>query len=863
VREGEGFFTLHGERALSDGARLLLGKATPCVGRERELGTLQALFTETAEGGTAQAVVVTAPPGVGKSRLAQEFLQALKARGGAVSLWIARGDAQRAGSPFGMLGQALRSACGIRDGEPLHVRQEKLSAEVAARIAPSDRRRVAEFLGEIVGAPFPDDDSLPLRAARRDAQLMAEQLRAAFLDFLRAACGERPVVVLLEDLHWGDRPTVLLFDAALRDPDDYPLFVLAMARPEVREVFPKLWEGRSLCELRLSELGRRAGERLARHVLGQGADAETIARIVRLSEGNAFYLEELIRWTAEGKGPHVPETVVAMVESRLGALDDEARRLLRAASVFGEVFWVGGVAALVGGEARRSGITASLAALVEQEVLLRRRESRFEGEEELAFRHALLREGAYATLTSDDRTLGHRLAGQWLEARGEQDARALAEHFEKGGDWTRAGQHYLRAARQSGWGGDGLGAAALARRGIELPIEGELRVRLLGALCETSIWKPETAASMQREAEELVQVAARGSAPWVQGMMARYAGATVGARIEEVLAVVVELQQAEVAPDAVDSMALALGSAVFALDMMGHTRQADPLLARFEGLMQASADSSPVAMSLLYGCKVMRSDSGFFGSLRDAGKAREMARLGGFRRMDSVGAVFEAIHAWCLGAVEEAERTLRAASLSNTDIGYVSSYRPFALAWLLADRGALREAEACAMEVVALGRDRALPGDEGRGHWILAEVRRRAGDLDSADDEVGAAVATLRAYCPRDLPGALATKAALRLAQGRPDEALAAAEEGMALYGVTGMCSHFFRGAFLRLVHVESLEAAGRRDDARAALAEARARILAVAGPIDDPGYRTSFLESVPENRRTLALAREWLGEGG
>ncbi|HZF50458.1 MAG TPA: protein kinase, partial [Polyangiaceae bacterium] len=238
VREGEGFFTLHGERALSGGARLLLGKATPCVGRERELGTLQALFTETAEGGTAQAVVVTAPPGVGKSRLAQEFLQGLKARGGAVSLWIARGDVQRAGSPFGMLGQALRSACGIRDGEPLHVRQEKLSAEVAARIAPSDRRRVAEFLGEIVGAPFPDEDSLPLRAARRDAQLMAEQLRAAFLDFLRAACGERPVVVLLEDLHWGDRPTVLLLDAALRDKEDHPLFVLAMARPEVREVFP-------------------------------------------------------------------------------------------------------------------------------------------------------------------------------------------------------------------------------------------------------------------------------------------------------------------------------------------------------------------------------------------------------------------------------------------------------------------------------------------------------------------------------------------------------------------------------------------------------------------------------------------------
>ncbi|HZF54961.1 MAG TPA: serine/threonine-protein kinase PknK, partial [Polyangiaceae bacterium] len=489
--------------------------------------------------------------------------------------------------------------------------------------------------------------------------------------------------------------------------------------------------------------------------------------------------------------------------------------------------------------------------------------SRFEGEEELAFRHALLREGAYATLTSDDRTLGHRLAGQWLEGRGEQDARALAEHFEKGGDWTRAGRHYVHAARQATWGGDGAGSAALARRGLALPIEGELRVRLLGALCETAVWRPETAVSMQREAEELVQVAARGSAPWAQGMMARFTGATVGGRIEEVLAVVVELQQAEVAPDAVESMALALGAAIFALDMMGHTRQADPLLAKFEGLMQASADSSPIAMSLLYGCRVMRADGNFFGNMKDAGKARELSREAGSRIQENCAAVFKAIHAWCLGAVEEAERTLRAVSIADAELGSLSSYRPFVLAWLLADRGALREAEAFAAEVMALARGRALPADEGRGHWILAEVRRRAGDLDGADDEVEAAVATLRAYCPRDLTGPLATKAALRLAQGRPEDALAAAEEGMALYGATGMCSHFFRGAFLRLVHVESLEAAGRSDDARAALAEARARIFAVAGRIDDPGYRTSFLESVPENRRTLALAREWLGEGG
>ncbi|WP_437986780.1 hypothetical protein [Sorangium sp. So ce117] len=76
--------------------------------------------------------------------------------------------------------------------------------------------------------------------------------------------------------------------------------------------------------------------------------------------------------------------------------------------------WVGSIAALLGGEARRSEIAHDLAPLVEREILVRRRESRFSGEEELAFRHALLREGAYATLTEGDRTLGHKLAGAWL-----------------------------------------------------------------------------------------------------------------------------------------------------------------------------------------------------------------------------------------------------------------------------------------------------------------------------------------------------------------------------------------------------------------------------------------------------------------
>jgi len=106
----------------------------------------------------------------------------------------------------------------------------------------------------------------------------------------------------------------------------------------------------------------------------------------------------------------------------------------------------------------------------------------------------------------------------------------------------------------------------------------------------------------------------------------------------------------------------------------------------------------------------------------------------------------------------------------------------------------------------------------------------------------------------------LATLAGLRLAQGRAAEARVAAEEAMARYTAMGACG-LFRAGFVRLAHAEALHATGAHDAARAAIAGARARVLAIAGTISDPDYRASFLAQVPENARTLALARTWLGE--
>src|SRR6185436_17603908 len=263
-------------------------------------------------------------------------------------------------------------ALGIGGGEPLAERRDKLRARVAEHVPAAERQRVAEFLGELVGTPFPNgaEGSAQLKAARQDAQLMSEQMRKAWLDFLQAEASAGPVLLLLEDLHWGDFGTVRFIDTALRDRSQLPWMVLALARPEVYEVFPKLWaERQNVQEIRLKELGRKAGERLVRQVLGDAVGPETIERLVKQADGNAFYLEELIRAAAEGKDKALPETVLAMVETRLGRLAVEARRVLRAASVFGEVCWESGVFVLLGGAMGVTQVGEWIGKLVEQEVL--------------------------------------------------------------------------------------------------------------------------------------------------------------------------------------------------------------------------------------------------------------------------------------------------------------------------------------------------------------------------------------------------------------------------------------------------------------------------------------------------------------
>jgi predicted ATPase len=167
-------------------------------------------------------------------------------------------------------------------------------------------------------------------------------------------------------------------------------------------------------ELHLAGLGRKASEQLVRTVLGEKIPADIVTRIVDQAGGHALFLEELIRAVAEGS-KELPETVLAMLRVRLLRLEGRARRTLAAASIFGDRFWRGGLVELLSSAGQGDQeLDRSLEQLVAEETIVRRRESRFAGEVEYGFRHALVREAAYSLLDEDDRRAGHRAVAEYL-----------------------------------------------------------------------------------------------------------------------------------------------------------------------------------------------------------------------------------------------------------------------------------------------------------------------------------------------------------------------------------------------------------------------------------------------------------------
>jgi len=838
-----------------EGPRTLLGTVTSTVGRERDLELIESVFDDCQGEPSAHAVLVTGPAGGGKTRLRHELLRRLREREEPFELLLGRGDSVQGGSPFSLLGPAMRKLAGIAETNTLETRRDKVRAMVAAHVVvPDKRRRVTAFIGELMGVHFADEESLILAAARQEPRLMADQILASWLDWLEAVCATRTVLVVLEDLHFGDLPSVQLLDAALRALERRPLMVLGLARPGIEQRFPGLFKHRELLSLQLGKLPKKACERLVEEVLGDQLSAEKRAWLVDRADGNAFYLEELIRAVAVGApDAELPDTVLGMLQARLDALGDDGKRILRAASVFGERFRGEGVRVLLGDEQCQVAVEPWLLTLVKQEMIFSPGGA---APGEYEFRHALLRDAAYAMLTDDDRALGHRLAGEWLEQHEEAQPLVLADHFERGCAPTRAARFYCAAAEKALKANDLALVIECANRGVGQGATDQLRGELAGLKAEAHQWRGEIAESA---------VAATDAMPWLEKESAGWYrsaailalaycrqgnGDAAAATCDEILAAAAN---SKLDTSRMISIILAAGN----LMMVGRLSLAESMIERVQR-EYADGDGESTLLGYVHATEAMIAIVKFSDPSSCLQHARaaliSFERAGDLRgrSWQQVNVGFALIE---LGMYGDAETALREAAAQADRIGIapIAASARQNLGMALLFLGRLDSAEITLNSAMDSFRTQGDVRQEAMCRMYLARLLLTAGRLRHAEAEARRAV-DLFTSLPELKSTALAILACALFKQSQPHEALIAARSAVALLESTGSMEG---ESFVKLVHTRALQEAGEDDEARVVIDGAARRLLERAQAIRDPSLRQSFLENVPDNRDVLALAAE------
>ncbi|MCK6547560.1 protein kinase [Myxococcota bacterium] len=842
LTEREGRRVLVGPARRTPEPRTLLGVRTPFVGRDKELALLIATFEECTSESVARAVLVTAPAGQGKSRLQHELVA--RVRDGA-TLLFARGDPMGAGAALGLAQQLVRSAIPrLREGEPTAKQHEALRAHLAELFHGEELDRTSETLGELIGAPAASAGPM-IKAARSDPRVLGSLIRRAFTDWLGACCERGPMLVAIEDLHWGDRGSISYLEDVLRANAARPFMLFALARPEIHDLFPDVWARAGVQELRLAGLTKRSAERLVRAVLPQ-VDEPTVARLVARADGNAFCLEELIRHVADGARGSLPETVLALAEARLSRLDPARRRVLRAASVFGEVCWDAAVAALLDDERA----SAVLGALVDDEVLVPRAPSRFEGCHELAFRHGLLREVAYSQLTDEDRALAHGRAADWLARAGEHDAHLLADHLERSDDPRRAITFLERAVERASETLDYGVAQALAERAVRLGAEGDCLGRLSTAMAMIAASRGDWE-NGARHGKRAYGLLTPGTADaYAAAACALFAGAHAG-DFELAPQIVQDLVTTEPAAPS-GAYGLALQIVVALLDDLGQGDTAWLLIERGRRFAAERADCDPVFLGWLdYGASVALARRDRVGEWLAAAKSAATH----FRGLESAFGAALARFGWGVLYAELGHNAMARRTLEDAAQVFRRGGQDMFVAWCaITEAWSHWDEHRPDLVYASVTPYLSHHADFRHARALAALASLDGGELARAEEHVACALDGLEEFLVTPWVRALvhATDAATKSARGRHDDALTALSRASSVAG--GMAPPYLRSLFA-LLRIDALLGRGDVAAAREALAGAVARIERNRASLPEE-YAAGYV-AVRPNARTLALARE------
>ncbi|MGH2995087.1 MAG: ATP-binding protein [Gaiellaceae bacterium] len=405
-------------------------RATPFIGRERELAALREAFTWSLEERGVQLVTVVGEPGAGKSRLVAELRSSVDKRPELVSWRQGQCLPYGEGITFWALGEIVKAEAGILESDGPEEAAAKVATAVAATVEdPAEGDWLRASLAPLVGASVSGAGA----AGERGASF------TAWRRFFEAVAAHRPLVLLFEDLHWADTALVEFVEHLVEWASDVALLVVCTARPELYERHPGWGAGkRTTTTVSLSPLSDDETTKLiaalAETALPPGTEAALLAR----AGGNPLFAEEFVRMLRDrGNGAvadvRVPETVQALIAARLDALSPSQKSLAHDASVVGEVFWAGALSTM--GHIDELAVEQGLHELARKELVRPVRTSSVQGQGEYSFWHILVRDVAYGQIPRLARIDKHRAAAAWIERiageRVTDHAELLAHHYER------------------------------------------------------------------------------------------------------------------------------------------------------------------------------------------------------------------------------------------------------------------------------------------------------------------------------------------------------------------------------------------------------------------------------------------------
>lgn len=753
-----------------DKARGVEGLSSPLVGRDAERQALAA-YLEKLQTGRGEITAVLGEAGIGKSRLLAEIRQ----REGKDLTWLeGRSFAYSRSLGYGAFLDLLRRYAGIADEDS----EAEAAASLKARlnsILPGDVESYA-VLAQLLSMRLDSKETAAVGAVTGEA--FRDRLFAVLERLLLALAQQKPVVVVLEDIHWADHSSLELLDHLFGLINQAPIAFILLSRP--KQESSGNWEklGLSLegyrpyfLEIPLKPLSGEASGNLVRGLLEGSILPEKLAAVIQnKSEGNPFFVEEVLRSLIERgvlrnengawkvtdlvENIQVPDTLQGVLLSRLDRLPEETKRVIQKAAVIGRVF----LFRVLEHMAREETDLESQMALLEEAALVREREQ--VPEIEYIFDHALTQEVAYQTLLAPARRLFHQKVGEAMESifseRIDQHRGLLAYHFYKGEDWEKAFEYsageadaavqlyaYAEAREHYHRALDSL--KHLPDNTLNRQNEVDIRVRLVNVSLQSE--SPEKNLAILTEAENMA------SSLEDEARMARvqlWIGRVhyLAGRLPEAISYFQKVLA--VAPKFGDPELMALPGAVIGrvLILQGQFAKAYQLLERSVPLLEATKNRHELLFACLYRgvCRVFLGD--YAAGAAELDQVLEMAQASRNQNAETMVHTALAMGRVTAGKYQEAMEAAQAAlgvAEKSGDTMFRYSSNSF-LAWALTGLG--EHQRALTHWSAAHEAARSLGGRLLLGEWLAAiesDTLLGAGDIPSALQKGEEALANAKA----------------------------------------------------------------------------------------------------------------------